>query len=569
MKSNVNTPKQAQVIVLEDDPIMQTIIKSCLSDSGLAVHCASTISQFNEISQLINPDMIISDIHLPDGNGLSHCLSAHKHTAYRCPIIAITASEKRDAIGEVFNSGADDYIQKPFISEELIARVSLHLKISEHQKAMLAILEDQPTGIFMLDEKGIVLYSNSLARKWLKTKAVVGVHWLNWLTFHAEEMEVLEDIFNTKITKTKLTKHKHHGNDLYLEWNLHQSPINTDQLLVYINNLTELTQLRNQLNVSHNIIGNSTSALSLANSIKQLAQVNWNILILGETGTGKELVAHSLHDQSNRKDAPFIAINCAGLSGSLLNDQLFGHEKGAFTDATNMQKGVFEQANGGTLFLDEIGDMPLSMQGTLLRVLQERCITRLGSNKSIPIDVRLIFATHQNLLQMISDGKFRGDLYYRINSAHINVPPLRERQQDIPLILQYWLEKDCQENQLPPPNVNEEALLWLSNQAWAGNVRQVQQVVKHFILIAQSEIDIQAAKAAYVQSSSPEIQHTEESLKPLVQATLSHEALQIINAMQQMQGNKEAAAKLLGISRATLYRKLNKHKLLNNETPSQ
>lgn len=540
---------------------MMTIVRDCLQSQGYVVRCAETIEQMDLLLSH-SLDLIISDIHVPDGNGLIHCIERKQAWSLNCPIIAITASEKHDVIDDVFSAGADDYIQKPFVTAELIARVRLHLNLSRQHQATLAILEDQPTGIVMIDQQGLVRYSNHRAREWLGTDNRDGKHWSKWLSLPERDRINLERALKDPqlLGQVFLSEYKTRTGTQYLEWSIRPSPIQTADRLVYLNNQTEITELKKHFQLSQRIIGNSPSTLSLMSNIQQLAQVDWNVLIEGETGTGKELVARTLHELSKRSQHPYIAINCAGLTESLLGDQLFGHEKGAYTGADLAHKGVFEEAEGGTLFLDEIGDLPMAMQGTLLRVLQERCITRLGSNKSIPVNVRLVFATHQNIPLMVKTGRFRGDLYYRINSASIQVPPLRERNQDIPLILQYWLQKDAHDSTLSPPSIEEGALYWLSQQRWPGNVRQIQQVVKRLILLNLSDIDLTTAQRAYGVDQEEEHPSLSQPTS-LAQVTLNHEAQQIMDALQAVHGNKEAAAKRLGISRATLYRKLSKYQM--------
>jgi len=546
------------IAVLEDDPIMMAIIKDALQEQGYTVCPAFSIT---ELQRLLNPgiDLILSDIHLPDGNGLEFCLNLKHKKQINCPIIAITSNEKQDAIDAVFQSGADDYIQKPFVLQELTARVALHIKSHSMNQSLAAVLEDQPAGILIVDEYGSLVFSNSKAKEWLNSPLNVQENWMDSLAISSRDKLKIKSLLadDSAQRDSCFTQYKVDSEVRYIEWSVKANHLIKHGRIIYLSNHTEIKNLKENLQLSSQIIGTSSAVVSLIESIKQLSQVDWSVLIEGETGTGKELVARSLHEHSDRSSAPFIAINCAGLTETLLTDQLFGHEKGAFTGAENAQKGFFEQAEHGTLFLDEIGDLPLIMQGTLLRVLQEKSITRLGGNQTVNIDVRLIFATHQNLEAMVNNGQFRRDLYYRINSASIQVPPLRQRQQDIAPLMQYWLIQDCQKTSLHKPLLEESAIQWFKQQLWPGNIRQLQQVVRRILLADQTRVDEALARQVYGHQDKPLKQ--DSSSASLAEAALNSEIEHILKAISTAQGNKDAAAKMLGISRATLYRKLQKY----------
>jgi len=230
------------------------------------------------------------------------------------------------------------------------------------------------------------------------------------------------------------------------------------------------------------LVGRSNAIKEVRRLIEHVADTDANVLILGESGTGKEVVARNIHSHSSRADKPFVPINCGAIPGELLESELFGHEKGAFTGAITTRQGRFELANGGTLFLDEIGDMPLSMQVKLLRVLQERCFERVGSNKSIDVDVRIIAATHRNLEQAIIDGNFREDLYYRLNVFPIEMPPMRDRTEDIPLLVNELTSRIEHENR-PSVRLMPRALNVLSDYAWPGNVRELANLVERLSIL--------------------------------------------------------------------------------------
>ena len=236
------------------------------------------------------------------------------------------------------------------------------------------------------------------------------------------------------------------------------------------------------------IVGNSEAIVHVRELIDKVARSEARVLITGENGTGKELVARWLHCKSSRAEAPFVEVNCAAIPSELIESELFGHERGAFTSAIKQRKGKFEQADGGTLFMDEIGDMSLSAQAKVLRALQERKISRVGSDRDIDVDVRVIAATNKNLEKEIREGNFREDLYHRIGVILIKVPPLRERKGDVAILVKHFLESICQEYNIPTKNIDTEAVAMLSEKRWSGNIRELRNVVERLVVLADKTI---------------------------------------------------------------------------------
>lgn len=291
---------------------------------------------------------------------------------------------------------------------------------------------------------------------------------------------------------------------------------------------------------------------------KQIAVTDCNVLILGETGTGKELLARYIHIHSKRAEGPFIPINCGAFNEELLNNELFGHEKGAFTGATTLKKGLLEIASGGTLFLDEITEMSLSMQVKLLRVIQEKEFYRLGGTQPIKVDIRLIAATNKNLQQLIKEGAFRQDLYYRLNVVSFKLPPLSERKDDIPLLCYYFLQKYSKIMKKEVKEISEEAISILMQYDFPGNVRELENIIERGVALTTSD--------------KIEVAHLPEELKKLKIITLrkpehklpsleEQEAMYIKYVLKETGGNKTLAAQILGIDRATLWRKIKKYEL--------
>jgi two-component system, NtrC family, response regulator AtoC len=313
-----------------------------------------------------------------------------------------------------------------------------------------------------------------------------------------------------------------------------------------------------------NIIGESQALREVLDTIRQVAPSSANVLIEGESGTGKELAAHAIHNLSRRNKAKFVTVHCAALSPQLLESELFGHERGAFTGAHDRRIGRFEQANGGTIFLDEIGEIDASTQVKLLRVIsEERAFERVGGNQTLRADVRLLAATNKNLEKLVADGKFRDDLYFRLNVVHITMPPLRERKEDIPMLVRGFLRHFCKANEKPILDLTADAMNALLTYNWPGNVRELRTAIEHGVVMAHGpkitlrDLPVNArqatgaslpggitpSKAFGEKSSALDLHETEKRL--------------IMQALATTNGNVTVAAKKLGISRRTLHRKIN------------
>ncbi len=352
--------------------------------------------------------------------------------------------------------------------------------------------------------------------------------------------------------------------------------------------VSENAFLRKQLNTKYKfdqLIGTSPKMQEVLRMVERVADSDSTILILGESGTGKELIARALHFNSRRQFAPFIPINCAALPENLLESELFGHRRGAFTGAVNDKKGLFEEADGGTLFLDEIGSMPAILQSRLLRVLQDREVRRVGENTSVHVNVRVLAATNEALEKRIKDGTFREDLFYRLNVIAIPMPPLRERRDDIPLIVSHFLRNRTHPRTNKPYEVTREAMHAMSVHQWPGNVRELENAIERSCALSDSEIiRLEVLPPAVISASRSNPAAIEEHATDTTMYSLPRQTLEtatpavkvpaagpltnlkdfmreqelgyINRALSQTNGNKEEAAALLGISLATLYRRL-------------
>jgi DNA-binding NtrC family response regulator len=351
-----------------------------------------------------------------------------------------------------------------------------------------------------------------------------------------------------------------HGASDYLT-----KPVKKDELVRVIERVVreaslrrEVSRLRKEVHKEysfHHILGKSKPIQAVFDLIRRVADSPTNVLITGESGTGKELVAKAIHYNSDRKDAPFIPVNCAAIPEQLLESELFGHMRGAFTDAKLDKRGLFEEAQKGTLFLDEISELPLMLQAKILRAIQEKEIRRVGATKPISVDVRIIAATNLNLSEEVKNKRFREDLYYRLNVIELKLPPLRERREDIPLLVEAFLKKCGEVRGKEVKGVTESALAMLMDYAWPGNVRELENVIERAVTLSRSEKVSPDDLPAAVQGARGDRRVLDEAAeKTLPLHELEKEYIKKI--LDKSGGNKYQAAHALGIDRKTLYRKL-------------
>jgi DNA-binding NtrC family response regulator len=305
------------------------------------------------------------------------------------------------------------------------------------------------------------------------------------------------------------------------------------------------------------IIGTSESLQSVFRLIEKVSVTNVNILVQGESGTGKELVARAIHHHSPRANKPFLAVNCGALPESLLESELFGHTKGAFTDAKADKKGLFRSAEGGTLFLDEIGEIPVSLQVKLLRALQEHEVTPIGSSVPVKFDARIIAATNRNLEEEVSKGNFRDDLFYRLNVIEIYLPPLRERREDIPLLAKHFVARIAREQNAQEKTINKEAMTALVSYNWQGNIRELQNAVERAFILSGEEIKIENLPPKIVAHSQNAFEMRDAAgFRPTLEEMERRYILEVLASAGE---DKTEAANILGIDLSTLYRKLKRY----------
>jgi len=309
------------------------------------------------------------------------------------------------------------------------------------------------------------------------------------------------------------------------------------------------------------IIGKSSNLVKKVETARHVAKSDASIIITGESGTGKEVFARAIHEQSEKKGL-FVPVNCSAIPGELFESELFGYDPGAFTGASKKGKmGIFELANEGTVFLDEIGDMPMYMQAKLLRVLQEREIMRVGGERKIKVDVRIISATHKDLQKMVQAGEFREDLFYRLNVVEINLPPLRERREDILLLVDHFLKELCAKSKRAVPKIEKDVLMLLQNYEWKGNIRELKNTVEHLIVLNREDVIDMDIVPRYILDNVEMKKSGEEYPLDLAAAVEKVEKNTIIKALEMSNGNKAKAAKILNIPRSTLYYKIESYKM--------
>lgn len=347
-------------------------------------------------------------------------------------------------------------------------------------------------------------------------------------------------------------------------------PFNIDELVISLNKIKERERLKAEnrelkAKITHeysldNIISRSKVMESIFDVVRRVSKFNTTILVTGESGTGKELLARAIHTNSNRSGKPFIAINCGAIPENLMESELFGHKKGAFTDATSDKKGLFEEANGGTIFLDEIGEMPLHLQVKLLRVLQEQQIQRVGDEKTKAIDVRVLAATLKNLEQSVKEKKFRDDLFYRLNVINIKLPALRERTEDIPALIEHFVKKFSKKLGVDCRGINPDALKILMNYHWRGNIRELENCIERALVLANSNTITVTDLPDYLATEEDEDQISNDNLSIKYHSEKLERKL-IKKALNKTNGNKTHAAKILEISQRALIYKIKEYSI--------
>ena len=346
-------------------------------------------------------------------------------------------------------------------------------------------------------------------------------------------------------------------------------PFRTDEILLQVKRALEqrslqgeVERLRKEVQGRYrfeNIIGKSAKMREIFEIIAHISDLPANVLILGESGTGKELIARAIHRHSARSERPFVPLNCAAIPETLLESELFGHVRGAFTDARKDRRGLFQEANGGVLFLDEISEIPLNLQAKLLRIIEDKEVRPLGANQSEKVDARLVSACNRDLEQLVQEGRFRQDLYYRLNVIRIALPPLRQRPEDIPMLVDHFMRKFADQANRKIEGIEQDALAALMNYRWPGNVRELEHTIERAALLGKgSNLSLRDLPLPLLEHDDDAV--TEAAAKSYTLRDLERQY--IMRVMETTNGNKTEAARILGVDRTTLYRKLEEYKVM-------
>lgn len=555
-QQSVITNSKPVIMIVDDDPHNLSVLNDTLADHYTVIVAEDGESAISR-AKFVQPDLILMDIMMPGIDGYETCQHLKNNpSTQNIPIIFMTALTGIDQKVKGLHFGGVDYVTKPFHREELLARVDVHLRLQELTKrqaesndrleAIFASIQD---GIVTIDATGNVTKFNTAAR------TICGISHESRLgsmsaTCPGKCRQLVLDSLSKK-SVVKLSRQECTRGNVRRIVSLVASPLVNSEGKAYgtvltIKDETTLDSLEQRLKrrrQSDYMIGVSPKMQGIFAMLDDLAHVNTTVLVHGESGTGKELIADALHKMGPRKDMPLVKVNCAAINDELLESELFGHAKGAFSGAHNQRIGRFELANHGTIFLDEIGDISPRMQTRLLRVLQEREFERVGESKPIQVDVRIVAATNKDLMEKVARGDFREDLYYRLKVFTIELPPLKDRKADLSLLVNHFIKNLGADFNKASISVSDDVMDMFQDYSWPGNIRELKNIIEYAIVRCQSDVI------------------TVHHLPPDFTADYSidtNEAHIITAALRTTGGNKAKTSRLLGIDRKTLYRKMEK-----------
>ena len=508
------------------------------------------------------PDLVLMDIALRDGpDGIAAAERLRAELAV--PVVFLTAFADAETLDRAKRASPHGYIVKPFDGRDLRATIEIALyrdgldrALRRRHDDLLAVLDVQRTGNVLVEAAGRIVFANAAAARILGADrgTLVDLPWPEGLRLSGDDRRRVEALLRTMPARRQKVVASLPGDapgGSVVEIEIEDDPLAPERKIFFLTDVSELHSLRRLLDEQGrfgDLVGRSEAIKRVVRLVKQVAPTDVTVLIEGETGTGKELVARAIHDESARRKGPFMAVNCAGLSEELAASQLFGHRRGAFTGAVSDAPGMFEAARSGTLFLDEIGDLPPRVQTTLLRVLEERAVMRLGETQLRPVDVRIVAATNRELATEVAAGRFRSDLLYRVRVGRIHLPPLRERRVDFPLLVDHII---CEQRAITGravKAVTDEAMQAMLAYEWPGNVRELKNALGYAVIhCAGAAIDVEDLPPEVVERSPP---------VAAARALPADEREWIVAALARAGGDRKAAAALLGVSRATLYRRI-------------
>ena len=600
----------AQVLIVDDDQTTLRVVENYLRLEGYRTATATTGEQGLELLESgPMPELILLDVMMPGLSGLDVCrVIRERHAPEELPVLFLSARTRTEDLARGLAYGANDYLTKPVDREVLLARVRTHVDLARANRALretnaslesavrrrtaelvdanvrmedvnarlaatnqllsatnnqlATVLTELRTGVLIVDGTGhIVGFSGASQQLFDRSEAMaLGMRWPELLRLPtAAQAELSANLAVSVDQRRPLRTIIRGGRDrrYWVEIDVQDDPRNHGGRIICLSDISDLFEQSGDAEPNRlgGLIGNSPDMQLVFKQIRDVANADVTVLVEGETGTGKELTARAIHMLSRRARRPCVALNCAGLSESLLASQLFGHRRGAFTGAVSDQVGLIESAGGGTLFLDEIGDVPNSVQISLLRFLQEREITRLGETKPRAVDARILAASQHDLTELVAAGRFREDFYYRIRVVRIVLPPLRDRRGDVPLLIGHYLA-EFGARRGAPVEISREAVEILDDYDWPGNVRELQSALESACIAGGGEVIMpEHLPAELIRAGSS---------KSLNGGSGTADRRTVIDALARTGGNRSAAARLLGISRPTLYSRMRSMGLMDS-----
>ncbi len=563
------------ILLVEDEEILRFTFKSFLSKQGYEVRTAEDYNTALKIISETDLDLIIADIVLGGYTGLD-ILKQVKANGMTCPVVMITGKPSIESASEAVRLGAYDYLIKPVEKDALlkIAEQAIKYKAVLDEKDRIEVEKEKYRSdletIFTSVQEGIVTVDSQMqvmkANKAFERICGPNSHEIIGKRFDELKSQcnsacsnVLKEVVDTQNEVRAVRVECRHDDRKRQMVVLTGSPLkgSSDKFggaILVIRDVTRESDLERELRERRqfqNIVGSSGKMQEIYELVEDLADSNTTVLITGESGTGKELVANALHYGGIRSQKPLVKVNCSALSDSLLESELFGHIKGAFTGAVEDKVGRFEMADGGSILLDEIGDISARIQLKLLRVIQEKEFERVGESKPLRVDVRIMATTNRNLKELVRLKRFREDFYYRLKVVEVRLPPLRERISDIPLLVEHFCKVFKRSFNKPIEGVTDEVIRILSTYSWPGNVRELEHAIEHAYVLCRDRF-------ITLDHLPPDIREYDNDSTCLAQKTEPLDIETILKALEKTGGNKSKAARLLGINRRTIYRKLSR-----------
>ena len=559
-----------KILIIDDEESIRFAFKTHLSKEGYEVLTAKDYASALEVISGTDLDLILADIILGGHTGID-ILQKVRKKGMQCPVIMITGEPNLETATDAIRLGAFDYLSKPVRKETLLHitnRALQHKALLDekdrYRSNLDSIFKSVKDAIITVGDDLCVIEANEAVKRicGFSPPDIIGEKFVKVPGYCEKSCHnILIKTLKTKKTEEYRIecRHQDRPNQVVL---LTSSPLVDREerfmgAVLVVRDITRLIDLERELrgrNQFHQIIGKNHNMQEIYGLLENLADTETTVLITGESGTGKELVAKALHYESIRSTKPLVTVNCSALAENLLESELFGHVKGAFTGAVKNKVGRFQMADGGTIFLDEIGEIAPFIQLKLLRFLQEKEFELVGDSKPIKVDVRVIAATNRNLKEKVRSGEFREDLYYRLKVVEVSLPPLRERRDDIPLLAHHFRDLFNEKLNKNIDGISNDALIRFMGYSWPGNIRELEHAIEHAFVLCRD-------RTIMVDHLPVEIREHSRKRSPAPVKKYVTEPREILRALNKTGWNKARAARLLGISRRTIYRKIVEHKL--------